>query len=113
LSRYDALPKSEYEAKSPSVARRSLGRFWCERGVSDVEHGVPPKGTQREQAVKSIAKMTKEIIVIALTALVGPVPALAGTFVYVSNAEDGDIGVYSAVSSPFSVSSLHSIQCAD
>ena len=57
--------------------------------------------------------MTNEIIVIALTALVGPAPALAGTFVYVSNAEDGDIGVYSVVSFPFSVSSLHSIQCAD
>ena len=31
----------------------------------------------------------------ALASLVGSAPALAGTFVYVSNAEDGDIGTYS------------------
>ena len=30
----------------------------------------------------------------ALVSLVGSMPALAGTFVYVSNAEDGDIGAY-------------------
>ena len=30
-----------------------------------------------------------------LAALIGQVPAQAGTFVYVSNADDGDIGVYS------------------
>jgi 6-phosphogluconolactonase len=32
---------------------------------------------------------------IALTTLIGSVPASAETFVYVSNADDGDIGVYS------------------
>jgi 6-phosphogluconolactonase len=31
----------------------------------------------------------------ALLVLLGSVPALAGTFVYVSNADDGDIGIYS------------------
>ena len=44
---------------------------------------------------KTIAKLSKGIAAVALTALIGHVPALAGTFVYVSNAEDGDIGVYS------------------
>lgn len=43
----------------------------------------------------TIAKLSKGIAAVALTALIGHVPALAGTFVYVSNAEDGDIGVYS------------------
>jgi 6-phosphogluconolactonase len=45
--------------------------------------------------VKSIAKWINGITVIALITLIGSPPALAGTFVYVSNAEDGDIGVYS------------------
>jgi 6-phosphogluconolactonase len=45
--------------------------------------------------VTSIATLTKGVAVIALTALIGHAPALAGTFVYVSNADDGDIGVYS------------------
>jgi 6-phosphogluconolactonase len=45
--------------------------------------------------VKSIDKLSKGIITIAMSALIGSAPALAGTFVYVSNAEDGDIGVYS------------------
>src|SRR5436305_8799360 len=31
----------------------------------------------------------------ALATLIGSAPASAGTFVYVSNAENGDIGVYS------------------
>src|SRR5262250_406858 len=30
-----------------------------------------------------------------MTTLIGSAPVLAGTFVYVSNADDGDIGVYS------------------
>jgi len=45
--------------------------------------------------VKNIVKLIKGTTIVALTALGGHVPALAGTFVYVSNAEDGDIGVYS------------------
>ena len=45
--------------------------------------------------MKSIAKLTKGMTIIALTTLIGHAPALAGTFVYVSNADDGDIGVYS------------------
>ena len=45
--------------------------------------------------MKSIAQLIKGITVIALTTLIGSAPALAGTFVYVSNADDGDIGVYS------------------
>jgi 6-phosphogluconolactonase len=45
--------------------------------------------------VKSIAKLTKGVAIIAFTTLIGHAPALAGTFVYVSNAEDGEIGVYS------------------
>jgi 6-phosphogluconolactonase len=45
--------------------------------------------------VKTIAKLTQGIAIAALTTLVSHMPALAGTFVYVSNAEDGDIGTYS------------------
>ena len=45
--------------------------------------------------MKSIAKLTKGMTIIALTTLIGHAPALAGTFVYVSNADEGDIGVYS------------------
>ena len=41
--------------------------------------------------MKSIAKLTT---IIALTTLIGHAPARAGTFVYVSNADEGDIGVY-------------------
>jgi 6-phosphogluconolactonase len=40
------------------------------------------------------AKLAKGIAVTGLTLLAGGTPALAGTFVYVSNAEDGDIGIY-------------------
>jgi 6-phosphogluconolactonase len=46
--------------------------------------------------VKSLAKLTKGVIIVAMTTLIGSAPVLAGTFVYVSNADDGDIGVYSA-----------------
>ena len=53
--------------------------------------GMPVTNNTRRQAVKSIAQLTKEITMIALTTLIGR-PALAATFVYVSNADDGDIG---------------------
>jgi 6-phosphogluconolactonase len=45
--------------------------------------------------VQSLAKLTKGVIIVAMTTLIGSAPVLAGTFVYVSNADDGDIGVYS------------------
>jgi 6-phosphogluconolactonase len=45
--------------------------------------------------VKCLVKLTKGTAMIALTTLIGSVPASAETFVYVSNADDGDIGVYS------------------
>ena len=44
--------------------------------------------------MKSLARYTRGITVMALTSLIAAAPALAGTFIYVSNAEDGDIGVY-------------------
>jgi len=40
------------------------------------------------------ANWTKGVIVSATVSLAGGAPAMAATFVYVSNAEDGDIGVY-------------------
>ena len=43
--------------------------------------------------MKSIAKLTKGITIIALTTQIGHAPALAGTFVYVSNADEGAAGV--------------------
>jgi 6-phosphogluconolactonase len=36
----------------------------------------------------------KVAIIAAVLSMVSAVPALAATFVYVSNAEDGDIGMY-------------------
>ena len=45
--------------------------------------------------MKTLAKLTSGIAIVGLAALIGQAPARAGTFVYVSNAEDGDIGVYS------------------
>ena len=39
-------------------------------------------------------KLTRAIIVVAIATLAGGAQALAATFVYVSNAEDGDIGAY-------------------
>ena len=48
--------------------------------------------------MKGITKLAKGIANIALTTLIGIAPVMAGTFVYVSNADDGDIGVYSAQS---------------
>src|SRR5712691_12503819 len=59
------------------------------------DQGMPVTNNTRRQAVKGIAKMTKGMTIIALTTLIGHAPALAGTFVYVSNADEGDIGVYS------------------
>ncbi|HEV2041353.1 MAG TPA: beta-propeller fold lactonase family protein [Casimicrobiaceae bacterium] len=44
--------------------------------------------------MKALAPMIRGIAVAAIASLVGSAPALAATFVYVSNAEDGDIGVY-------------------
>jgi 6-phosphogluconolactonase len=44
--------------------------------------------------MKAFARLTRGITVAAMASLVGSAPALAATFVYVSNAEDGDIGAY-------------------
>src|SRR5437870_694596 len=40
------------------------------------------------------ATLIRGIVVAATASLVGSAPAPAATFVYVANAEDGDIGVY-------------------
>ncbi len=47
--------------------------------------------------MRALVELTKLLVVITVTALVGLVgaaPARAGTYVYVSNADDGDIGTY-------------------
>jgi 6-phosphogluconolactonase len=44
--------------------------------------------------MKVFATLTRRIAVAAIASLVGGASALAATFVYVSNAEDGDIGAY-------------------
>jgi 6-phosphogluconolactonase len=44
--------------------------------------------------VNALATFSRGISVIATASIVGGGPALAATFVYVSNADDGDIGVY-------------------
>jgi 6-phosphogluconolactonase len=55
---------------------------------------MPVTNNTGRRAVKSIAKLIEGITIVALT-MIGCAPALAGTFVYVSNAEGGDIGIYS------------------
>ena len=45
--------------------------------------------------MKAFANLAKGIVMAAAASLVGGAQALAGTFVYVSNADDGDIGTYS------------------
>ena len=45
--------------------------------------------------METLAILTRGIVTAALASLVGGTPAQAATFVYVSNAEDGDIGAYS------------------
>ena len=45
--------------------------------------------------MRPFAGLTRRLALAALASSVGSMPALAGTFVYVSNAEDGDIGTYS------------------
>jgi 6-phosphogluconolactonase len=44
--------------------------------------------------MKVFTTLTRGIIVAAMATLVGSAPATAATFVYISNAEDGDIGTY-------------------
>ncbi len=44
--------------------------------------------------MRARAGLTQVVAVAALVSLFGGTPALAGTFVYVSNAEDGDIATY-------------------
>jgi 6-phosphogluconolactonase len=44
--------------------------------------------------MSAYAKFSRAVTVTALLSLLGGLPALAGTFVYVSNAEDGDISTY-------------------
>ena len=44
--------------------------------------------------MKPATALIGRIVVAAMVSLVGSASALAATFVYVSNAEDGDIGTY-------------------
>ncbi len=44
--------------------------------------------------MKAIAILARGITVVAMASMVGGAPALAATFVYVSNADDGDISTY-------------------
>src|ERR1700692_2384750 len=61
-----------------------LPRSVCGFAVHDNKGGI----------MKAFATLTKGIAVAAIASLVGGAPASAATFVYVSNADDGDIGVY-------------------
>jgi 6-phosphogluconolactonase len=49
----------------------------------------------KEETMKAFATLTRGIAVAAMASMLGGAPALAGTFVYVSNADDGDISTYS------------------
>jgi 6-phosphogluconolactonase len=44
--------------------------------------------------MKAFAALMGRITVAAMASIIGSAPALAATFVYISHAEDGDIGVY-------------------
>ena len=44
--------------------------------------------------MRTLVTIARGITVVAIAALVGSASALAATFVYVSNADDGDIGMY-------------------
>jgi 6-phosphogluconolactonase len=44
--------------------------------------------------MKTFGTLVRGITVAAMASLIGTAPALAATYVYVSNAEDGDIGMY-------------------
>jgi 6-phosphogluconolactonase len=57
-------------------------------------HAASPYKTTGEEMVKAFTTLTRGIIVTAMASIVGTAPALAATFVYVSNADDGDIGAY-------------------
>jgi 6-phosphogluconolactonase len=48
----------------------------------------------KEAMMNALATWASGVTMAALAAMVGCAPALAATFVYVSNAEDGDIGSY-------------------
>jgi 6-phosphogluconolactonase len=50
--------------------------------------------TTKEEIMKAFATLTRGIAVAALASLAGGTPLWGATFVYVSNADDGDIGVY-------------------
>ena len=49
--------------------------------------------------MQAFATLMRRITVAAMASVVGSAPALAATFVYVSHAEDGDIGVYKMLDS--------------
>src|ERR1700726_1982604 len=63
------------------------------------DRSVVPKPWQQLSRQSKVStdqggKTMKAPIIAALTSLASSAPVLAGTFVYVSNAEDGDIGMY-------------------
>jgi 6-phosphogluconolactonase len=49
----------------------------------------------KEETMQAFAILGRGIAVAAMASTIGTAPALAATFVYVSNADDGDIGTYS------------------
>src|SRR6266545_3016816 len=60
----------------------------CDAGTSE------PHERSEDAAMRRFATLAKGIAMTALVSLAAGTPALAGTFVYVSNAEDGDIATY-------------------
>src|SRR5204862_5703178 len=53
-----------------------------------------PRRTSRGRTMDILRGLGQGIAVMAFVSMAGGSPALAGTFVYVSTAEDGDISVY-------------------
>src|SRR5262245_57588272 len=70
--------------------------LWTSRGQSLLPQGGAsryPLG-RGETTMKRLAILCTGVMSMALASLAGGTPALAGTFVYVSNAEDGDISTF-------------------
>ena len=67
--------------------------MFVEHGPRRTSHGSHERG--EGATMIRFAQLITAMAMSALVALAGGTPALAGTFVYVSNAEDGDIGTYS------------------
>src|SRR5262245_20622133 len=67
---------------------------WSARLDSHPGRRYSSAGVEARTTMRRLAAWTMGRVMSAFASLAGGTPALAGTFVYVSNAEDGDISTY-------------------